>query len=71
MKFKRIYQSLFYLIQYQDREGICEDFTNKFSWIKSRKFFKINIENVMDDNVYKYMSQYNPFGPKDGEYKSY
>jgi hypothetical protein len=25
----------------------------------------------MDDNIYKYMSMYNPFGPKDGEYKKY
>jgi len=25
----------------------------------------------MDDNVYKFMRQYNPFGPKTGEYKNY
>lgn len=66
MKFKRIFQSLFYLIQYQDRETLCEEYTNNFSWKKARNFFKVNYENVLDDNVYKYMSQYNPFGPKNG-----
>lgn len=31
----------------------------------------VNLANAAADNIYKQMSSYNPFGPKDGEYKEY
>ena len=71
IKFRKIIQTLFYLCQYQTRETICERDTNRLEWKKCRKYFKVNQENVMEDNVYKKMREYNPFGPKEGEYKEY
>ena len=40
-------------------------------WKLCKNFLKVNSENSEDDNIYIRMSKYNPFGPKDGEYKEY
>jgi len=71
IKYRRVFQSLFYLLQYNDREAICTRETNMLEWRKCKDFFKVNFENPDDDNLYRRMSEYNPFGPKDGEYKEY
>lgn len=71
MKFRRIFQSIFYLLKYQEREVICEKDTNSLEWKKTAPFFRINLENPDADNLYKRLTQYNPFGPKEDEYKEY
>ena len=71
IKFRKIFQTLFYLCQYQTRESICQKDTNRLEWKKCRQHFKVDHDNVMEDNIYKKMKEYNPFGAKDGEFKEY
>ena len=71
IKFRRIYQTLFYLCQFKTRDEICEKNTARLDWKKVRGYFRVNSENVMDDNIYKQMKEYNPFGPKDFEFTEY
>ena len=71
IKFRRIFQSLFYLLKFQDRDTICTNDTNMLEWKKIRPFLKINLENKDKDNLYMRMTKYCPFGPKEDEYKEY
>jgi hypothetical protein len=36
IKYKRIFQSLFYLLQYNDRETVCTKETNMLEWKKCK-----------------------------------
>ena len=71
IKYKRIFQSLFYLLQYASREEICQPDTNNLQWKRCRGFMKANFENKDTKNIYTEMAKYEPYGPKTGEYKEY
>jgi len=62
IKMSRVLQSLFYLLRYE-REEICETGTNKLDFKKAKK--------LINDNMFKAMSSYNPFGPNKQEFKEY
>ena len=58
----RVLQTVFYLLRYS-REEICERDTNKLEWKKAKK--------LIDEDFFKRIGEYNPFGPKTEEYKAY
>ena len=58
----RVFQTVFYLLGYT-REEICERDTNKLEWKKSKK--------LIDETFFKRIGEYNPYGPKEGEFKQY
>lgn len=62
IKMPRVFQTLFYLLGFE-REEICERDTNKLD-------FKVCKQHLNDQLFYK-MGLYNPFGPKDGDFKDY
>lgn len=64
IKYPRIFQSLFYILKFQNREAICERDTNKLEWKKAKKFF-------INEDVFMKMSEYWPFGSKEEAYKEY
>ena len=70
IKYKRIFQSLFYFLKFHERETICQKETNNLEWKKCREFLKANV-GAPSENLYRCMSEYRPFGPKDDEYKEY
>ena len=63
MKYPKIWQSLMYLMKYQDREDICERGTNKLLW-KQCKIF-------INDDLFAKMGDFWPPGPKEDSYKSH
>lgn len=62
IKMTRIFQSVFYFLGY-NREDLSEVGTNKIFW-KSAK-------NLWDDNLFKKIKEYTPYGSKEAEYKRY
>ena len=50
---------MFYLLRYT-REEICERDTNKLEWKKAKK--------LIDEEFFKRLGEYNPYGPKQDEY---
>jgi len=72
MKFPRIFQSLTYLLKFQDRAAICETDTNKLSWKKMKTFLSNPTPEEEDSfDLFSAMAQYTPFGAKDDEYTEY
>ena len=57
---------MFYLLGYK-REEICEKDTNKLEWKRAKLIIQANDGN----DFFKRLGEFNPFGPKDGEYKAY
>ena len=62
IKMPRVLQALFYLLRY-DREEICEAGTNKLDFKKAKK--------LINDNMFKAMANYDPFGQNKQEFKEY
>ena len=62
MKLSRVLQTLFYLLGYT-REEVCERETNMLDFKKTK--------NMIDDALFKCMSEYNPFGSREDEFKEY
>lgn len=62
IKMVRVWQTLFYLLGYE-REDLCERDTNKLWWKKSKKH--------LNEDLFKAIGQYDPHGPKEGEYQVY
>lgn len=62
IKMPRVIQAVLYLLGYS-RESICEERTNKLCWKKAR--------NLINDEFFKRIREYNPIGPKNQEYKKY
>ena len=62
IKMPRIFQSVFYFLNFT-REELCERATNKLDWKKAKTF--------LNDEFFFRLSQYNPFGPKEDEFKMY
>ena len=60
IKKSRVFQTVFYLLGYT-REDICERDTNKLEWKKAKK--------LIDEEFFKRLGEYNPYGPKEGEFK--
>ena len=58
----RVFQTVFYLLRYT-REEICERDTNKLEWKKAKK--------LIDEDFFKRLGEYNPYGPKEDEFFSY
>lgn len=63
VKFPRIFQTLFYLLKFREREYLCERGTNKLMWKKSKVF--------LNDDLFTKMGDYWPSGPKEDAYKEY
>lgn len=63
LKYHKIIQALFYLLQYQTREDICERGTNKLLWKKAKIF--------INDELFSKMGEYWPNGPKEDTFKEY
>ena len=63
IKFPRIFQSIFYLLKYRERQYVCERETNKLLWKKA----KLNIT----DDFFQKLGDYWPIGPKEDSYKEY
>lgn len=64
MKYPKVWQALFYLLKFKSREDICERGTNKLQWKRAKSFLK-------DDELFKKMSEYWPFGPKEDNFREY
>lgn len=62
IKLPRVFQTIFYFLNFE-REHICERDTNKLDWKKAK--------HLLNENFFKKMAQYNPFGPKEEEFKPY
>eukprot|EP00826_Nyctotherus_ovalis_P041880 TRINITY_DN4266_c0_g2_i1.p1 TRINITY_DN4266_c0_g2~~TRINITY_DN4266_c0_g2_i1.p1 ORF type:complete len:533 (+),score=251.56 TRINITY_DN4266_c0_g2_i1:584-2182(+) len=62
LKFPRVMQYAFYVLEY-DREAICEVGTNKLKWEKARE--------LVNEDFFKRMEEYTPYGPKEGVYPTY
>ena len=62
VKMGRVWQSAFYMLKH-DREQICERDTNKLEWKKAKHY--------INDEFFKRIGEYNPFGPKEEQFKSY
>lgn len=62
IKMPRVIQAILYLLGYS-REQICEENTNKLCWKKAK--------DLITDEFFKRVREYNPVGPKDQEYKKY
>lgn len=62
-KFPRIWQSVFYLLRYRERQFLCERDTNKLLWKKA----KLNI----NEDFFTKLGDYWPIGPKEDAYKEY
>jgi hypothetical protein len=58
----RVWQSVFYFLGYE-REQICERDTNKLDWKKAKE--------LLTPEFFKRIGAYNPFGPKEGDFKAY
>jgi len=58
----RVFQSVFYMLGYK-REDICERDTNKIEWKKAK--------NYLDDDFFKRIGEYDPFGPKEEDFTAY
>jgi len=63
VKFIKIFQALFYFLQYRTREACCERDTNKIDWKKA----KANI----NDDMFTKMGDYWPIGAKENNYREY
>jgi hypothetical protein len=66
IKMSRVFQSVFYLLGYS-REEICERETNKLEWKKAKQLIAAN-EGA---DFFKRLGEFNPFGPKDAQFKAY
>lgn len=62
MKIPRVLQSLFYLLGYT-REDICERDTNMLDFKK--------VKSMIDNELFMKMSEYDPFGSRENEFKEY
>ena len=62
-KFPRIWQSVFYLLRYRERQFLCERDTNKLLWKKA----KLNI----NEDFFTKLGDYWPIGAKEDAYKEY
>ena len=67
IKFPRIWQSLIYLLKFEDQSAVCERDTNKLSWKKTKEI----LDKGDGNSVFKRLNDYCPFGPKEDEYKEY
>lgn len=62
MKMPRVLQTLFYLLGYT-REEVCERDTNKLDFKK--------VKSMINDDLFKRMSECNPFGQRETDFKEY
>lgn len=69
IKFRRIYQSLFYFLKYKERDDICVTDTNRVDWKRCRKLLAKN--SVDDEDIFAAIGFYWPFAPKDDDFKEY
>lgn len=58
----RVFQTVFYLLGYT-REEVCEKDTNKLEWKKAKL--------LINEDFFKRLGEYNPFGAKDGHFHPY
>ncbi len=62
IKYRRIWQSLFYLLGYK-REEICFEATNMLEWKKAKTLFA--------KDFYTRLTGFTPLGAKEGDYLAY
>ena len=62
IRMSRVFQTVFYLLGYT-REEVCERDTNKLEWKRAKI--------LLNEDFFKKIGEYNPFGPKDGAFKEY
>lgn len=63
LKFPKIIQCLFYFLQYQKREDICERGTNRLLWKRAKAY--------INEDLFAKMSEHWPCGPKDHNFLEY
>lgn len=62
MKYPRVLQTLLFMLRY-DREEVCERDTCKLDFKK--------VKALIDEKLLQKMANYNPSGPRDGDFKIY
>ena len=62
IKYRKIWQSLFYLLGYK-REEICYEDTNMLEWKKAKRIFS--------KDFYNRLTAYTPLGAKEGDFLAY
>lgn len=67
VRFRRIFQSVFYFLKFGGKEELCIDETNRLDWKKVKHFFSSD----KPGNLYETLAAYEPHGPKEDEYKEY
>lgn len=63
MKYARIWQAVFYLLKYRERQYVCERDTNCLHWKKAKSY--------LNDDFFNKLGDYWPIGPKEDSYKEY
>lgn len=63
VKFPKLFQALYYFLQFKPREYICERDTNKLDWKKAKSF--------LNEEMFTKMGDFWPIGPKETAYKEY
>lgn len=63
MKYPKIFQALFYFLQFKPRDYVCERDTNKLDWKRGKSF--------INDDMFSKMGDYWPIGPKEMSFKEY
>lgn len=63
VKYHRVWQAIFYLLKYRQREYICENDTNALNWKRAKQF--------INDDFFSKLGDFWPIGPKEDNYKEY
>lgn len=71
IKFRRIFQSLFYFLKFKEREEICFEDTQRLEWKKCRKLLTKPEAEADENDFFFHLGKYWPFAPKEDEFKEY
>lgn len=63
VKYSRIWQAVFYILKYRERQFICERDTNCLHWKKAKQY--------LNDDFFAKIGDYWPIGPKEDSFKEY
>ena len=63
VKYAKIWQAVFYLLKYRERQFVCERDTNRLHWKRAKSY--------LNDDFFAKIGDYWPIGPKEDAYKEY
>lgn len=63
IKYARIWQAVFYMLQYRERQFVCERDTNCLNWKRAKSY--------LNDDFFAKIGDYWPIGSKESSFKEY